>query len=155
MNSMAFSILANSNREVDESQEKELTFGSLSFYIGSSGSTRLSDPMKPITSAGKAERTTASGSSVDSSSEVNSLVSLATTENLLGKLEEPKEIGQEIIMEETVDKSRDTTNRSSSASRSVHQLCVIITEAAEEKNNHSGNKEVDMQVDKIRSNSKK
>jgi hypothetical protein len=32
---------------------------------------------------------TASGSSVGSSSEVNSLVSLAVTENLLGKLEEP------------------------------------------------------------------
>jgi hypothetical protein len=106
MNSTAFSLLANSNQEVDESQEKELTFGSLSFYIGSSGSTRLSDPTKPIPSAGKAERTIASGSSVGSSSEVNSLLSLAATENLLGKLEEPEEIGQEIIMEETVDKSR-------------------------------------------------
>jgi hypothetical protein len=95
MNSMAFLLLANSNREVDESQEKELTFGSLSFYIGPSGSTRLSDPMKPIPSAGKAERTTTSGSSVGSSSEVNSLVSLAATENLLGKLEEPEEIGQD------------------------------------------------------------
>jgi hypothetical protein len=155
MNSMAFSLLANSNREVDENQEKELTFGSLSFYIGPSGSTRLSDPTKPILSAGKAERTTASRSSVGSSSELNSLVSLAATENLLGKLEEPEEIGQEIIVEETVDKSRDTASRSSSASRSVHQLCVIITEAAEEENNHSGNKEVDMQVDKIRSNSRK
>jgi hypothetical protein len=155
MNSTAFSLLANSNREVDESQEKELTFGSLSFYIGPSGLTRLSDPMKPIPLVGKAERTTASGSSVGSSSEVNSLVSLAATENLLGKSEEPEEIGQEIIVEETVDKSRDTASRSSSASRSVHQLCVIITEAAEEENNHSGNKEVDMQIDKIRSNSKK
>jgi hypothetical protein len=58
-------------------------------------------------------------------------------------------------VEETVDKSRDTASRSCSASRSVHQLCVIITEAAEEENNNSGNKEVDMQVDKIRSNSKK
>jgi hypothetical protein len=155
MNSTAFSFLANSKPEVNESQEKELTFGSLSFYIGPSGSTRLSDPTKPILSAGKAEKITASGSSVGSSSEVNSLVSLAATENLLGKLEGPKEIGQKIIVEETVDKSRDTASRSSSASRSVHQLCVIITEAAEEKNNHSGNKEVDMQVDKIRSNSKK
>jgi hypothetical protein len=152
---MAFSLLANSNREVDENQEKELTFGSLSFYIGPLGSTRLLDPTKPIPSAGKAERTTASGSFVGSSSEVNSLVSLAAIENLLGKLEEPEEIGQEIIAEETVDKSRDTASRSSSASRIVHQLCVIITEAAEEENNHSGNKEVDMQVNKIRSNSRK
>jgi hypothetical protein len=155
MNSTAFSFLANSKSKVDESQEKELTFGSLSFYIGPSGSTRLSDPTKPIPSAGKVERMTASGSSIGSSSEVNSLVSLAATENLLGKLEEPEEIGQKIIVEETVDKSRDTASRSSIASRSVHQLCVIITEATEEENNHSGNKEVDMQVDKIRSNSKK
>jgi hypothetical protein len=43
---------------------------------------------------------------------------------------------------------------SSGVSRSVHQLCVIITEAAEE-NNHAGNEEVDMQVDKLRSSSKK
>jgi hypothetical protein len=147
MNSTAFLLLANSNQE--------LTFGSLSFYIGPSGSTRLLDPTKSIPSAGQAERTTSSGSSVGSSSEVNSLVSLAATENLLGKLVEPAEIEQEIIVEEAVDKSRDTASRSSSASRSVHQLCVIITEAAEEENNHLGNKEVDMQVDKIRSNSKK
>jgi hypothetical protein len=155
MNSTAFSLLANSNQEVDESQEKELTFGSPSFYIGPSGSTRLSDPTKPTPSVGQAERTTASGSSVGSSSEVNSLVSLAVIENLLGKLEEPEEIEQKIIVEETLDKSRDTASRSSSASRSVLQLCVIITEVAEEENNHPGNKEVDMQVDKIRSNSRK
>jgi hypothetical protein len=155
MNSTAFSLLANSNPEVDESQEKELTFESLSFYIGPSGSTRLSDPTKPVPSAGKAVRMTAYGSSVGSSSDVSSPVSLAATENLLGKLEEPEEIGQEIIVEETVDKSRDIASRSSGASRSIHQLCVIINEAAEEENNHSGNKEVDMQVDKIRSSSKK
>jgi hypothetical protein len=113
------------------------------------------DPTKPAPSAGKAERTTSSGSSIGSSSEVNSPVSLAITENLLGKLEEPEEVGQEITVEEAMDKSRDTASRSSGVSKSVHQLCVIITEAAEEENNHSGNKEVDMQVDKIRSNSKK
>jgi hypothetical protein len=79
MNSMTFSFLANSKPEVDKSQEKELTFGSLSFYIGPSGSTRLSDPTKPILSAGKAERITTSESLVGSSSEVNSLVSLAAT----------------------------------------------------------------------------
>jgi hypothetical protein len=58
-------------------------------------------------------------------------------------------------MEEAVGKSRDIASRNSGVSRSVHQLCVIITEAAEEENNHTGNKEVDMQVDKIRSNGKK
>jgi hypothetical protein len=43
---------------------------------------------------------------------------------------------------------------SSGVSRSVHQLCVIITEAAEE-NGHEDNAEIDMQVDKSRSNGKK
>jgi hypothetical protein len=155
MNSTAFSLLANSNPEIDENQEMELTFESLSFYIGPSGSTRLSDPTKSIPSAGKAERMTASGSYVGSSSEANSTVSLAAIENLQGKLEEPDEIGQETIVEEAVDKSRNIASGSSGVSRSVHQLCVIITEAAEEENNHTGNKEVDMQVDKIRSDGKK
>jgi hypothetical protein len=98
---------------------------------------------------------TASGSSVGSSSEANSPVSLAATENLQGELEEPDEIGQETMVEETEDKSRDIASRSSGVSKSVHQLFVIITEAAEEENNHTGNKEVDMQVDKLRSNGKK
>jgi hypothetical protein len=51
------------------------------------------------------------------------------------------------------DSPEDFATGSSGVSRSVHQLCVIITEAAEE-NNHLGNEEVDMQVDKLRSNSK-
>jgi hypothetical protein len=155
MNSMAFSLLANSNPEVDENQEMELTFEGLSFYIRPSGSTRLSDPMKLVSSAGKAERMIAFGSSVGSSSKANSPVSLAATENLQGKVEEPDEIGLDTIVEEAVDKSRDITSRTSGISRSVHQLCVIITEVAEEENNHNGNKEADMQVNKIRSNGKK
>jgi hypothetical protein len=155
MNSTVFSLLANSSPEVDKNQEVELTFGSLNFYIGPSGTTRLSDSTKSVPSASKAERMTASGSSVGSSSEANSPVSLAATENLQGKLEETDEIGQETMVKEAVDKSRDITSRSSGVSKSVHQLCVIITEAAEEENNHTGNKEVDMQADKLRSNGKK
>jgi hypothetical protein len=155
MNSTTFLLLANSNPEVDENQEMELTFGSINFHIGPSGSTRLSDPTKLVPSAGKAERMTASGSTVGSSREANSPVSLAATENSQGKLEEPDKLGQETIVEEAVDKSRDIASISSGVSRSIHQLYVIITEAAEEENNHSGNKEVDMQVDKIRSNGKK
>jgi hypothetical protein len=58
-------------------------------------------------------------------------------------------------VEAAVDKSRDIASGSSGVSRSIHQLCVIITEAAEEENNHAGYEEVDMQVDKIRSNGKK
>jgi hypothetical protein len=104
MNSTAFSLLANSNPGVDENQETELTFGGLSFYIRPSGSTRLSDPTKLVLSAGKAEMMTTSGSSVGSSSEANSPVSLAATKNLQGKLEEPDEIGQETIAKEAVDK---------------------------------------------------
>jgi hypothetical protein len=61
-------------------------------------------------------------------------------------------------MEATVvkphDSPKDFATGSSGISRSVHQLCVIITEAAEE-NNHTGNEEIDMQVDKLRSNRKK
>jgi hypothetical protein len=97
----------------------------------------------------------ASGSSVGSSSKANSPVSFAATENLQGKLEKPDEIGQETMVEEAVDKSKDIASRSSGVPKSVHQLCFIITEAAEEESNHTGNKEVDMQVDKLRSNGKK
>jgi hypothetical protein len=155
MNSTAFSLLANSNPEVDENQEMEVTFGSLSFYIGPSGSTRLLDPTKSVPSASKTKKIITSGSSVGSSNEANSLVSLAAIENLQEKFKEPDEIGQKIIVEAAVDKSRDVASGSSGVSRSIHQLCIIITEAAEEENNHAGNEEVDMQVDKIRSNGKK
>jgi hypothetical protein len=158
MNSTAFLLLANSNPEVDESQEMELTIGSLSFYIGPSGSTRLSDPVKSGLSASKAERIIMSGSSVGSSSKVNLPVSLTATENMQKRLEEFDETWGKPDMEATVvkphDSPRDFTTGSSGVSRSVHQLCVIITEAAEE-NNHEGNEEVDMQVDKPRSNNKK
>jgi hypothetical protein len=93
-----------------------------------------------------------------SSSEVNSLVSPAATENLQKKLEEFNETRGEPDVEVTMDKphdsSRDFTSGRSGVSRRIHQLCVIITEAAEE-NNHADNEEVDMQVDKLRSNGKK
>jgi hypothetical protein len=88
MNSVAFLLLANNNLEVDESQEMELTIGSLSFYIGPLGSTRLLDPVKSGPSTSKTKTITMSGSSVGSSSEVNSPVSLAATENVQKKLEE-------------------------------------------------------------------
>jgi hypothetical protein len=86
MNSTVFLLLTNSNPEVDENEEMELTFGSLTFYIGPSDSTRLSDPTKSILSASKTERITASGSSVGSSSEANSPVSLAATEKSAEKI---------------------------------------------------------------------
>jgi hypothetical protein len=74
--------------------------------------------MKLVPSVGKAERMTTSGSSVGSSSEANSPVSLAATENLEGKLEELDKIGQETTVEEAEDKSRDIA--SSSVSKSIH-----------------------------------
>jgi hypothetical protein len=55
MNSTVFSLLANNNSEFDGSQEMELTIGSLSIIIGSSGSSRLSDSTKPDPSANKPE----------------------------------------------------------------------------------------------------
>jgi hypothetical protein len=158
MNSTAFSLLASSNPEVDESQEMELTIRSLSFYVGPLGSTHLSDLTKLGPSASKADRTTISRSSVGSSSEVNSPVSLTATEDVQKKLEEFDETRGKPDMEgavvKTHDSSRDFAIESSGISRSVYQLCVIITEAAEEYN-HKGNKEVDLQVDKPRSNNKK
>jgi hypothetical protein len=76
MNSTAFSLLANNSAGIDESQEIELTIGSLSILIGPSGSTRHSDPTKPDPSASKPETVAMMESSEGSSSEVNSPVSL-------------------------------------------------------------------------------
>jgi hypothetical protein len=55
MNLTAFSLLANSSSELNGSQEMELTIGSLSIFIGPSGSSCLSDSMKPDPSASKPE----------------------------------------------------------------------------------------------------
>jgi hypothetical protein len=109
--------------------------------------------------ANKTEIITKSGSSVGSSSEANSPISPTTTENLHEKLEEFDETrGEpdvEVTMNKSHDSSRDFASRSSGISRSIHQLCIIITEATEEENNHADNEEVDMQFDKLRSNGKK
>jgi hypothetical protein len=82
MNSTAFSLLANSSPEVDENQKIELTIGSLSFYVGPSGSTFLSNPAKSCPSTNKTKIIAKYGSSVGSSSEANSPVSPAATENI-------------------------------------------------------------------------
>jgi hypothetical protein len=76
MNSMAFSLLANSSVGIDENQEMELTIGSLSIFNGSSGSTRLSDPAKPDSLASEPETIAMMEYSEGSSSEVNSPVGL-------------------------------------------------------------------------------
>jgi hypothetical protein len=145
MNLMAFSLLANSSPEVNENQKRELTVGSLSFYVGTSGLTRLSDPAKSGPLASKTKTITMSRSSVGSSSEVNSPVSFAATENTQKKIEEFNRTWEESDIEVTADKSydiqRDFAIGSSGVSRSIHQLCVIITEAAEE-NDHADNAEI-------------
>jgi hypothetical protein len=94
MNSTAFSLLANSNPEFDENQKMELTIGSLSIYVGPSGSTRLSDPARSGLSASKTKTITMSGSSVGSSSEVNSPVSFAATENTQKNSRNSTELGK-------------------------------------------------------------
>jgi hypothetical protein len=88
MNLMAFLLLANNSPEVDENQKMELTIGSLSFYVGPAGSTCLSDSAKSGPSTNKTETIANSGSSVGSSSEANSPVSLAATKHLQKELEE-------------------------------------------------------------------
>jgi hypothetical protein len=109
MNSMAFSLLANSNSEVDENQisfgtvdfqphqsnltpifesmdqDMDLTIGSLNFHVRSLGSIHLSDSVKLGPSASESKIVAVSESSVGSSSEVNSPVSFAATEIVEGK----------------------------------------------------------------------
>jgi hypothetical protein len=101
MNSTVFSLLANSNREVDEiqipfgtvdfqphqssftqvfesmDQDMDLTVGSLNFRVGSLGSIRLSDLITADPSASEPETVAMSESSEGSSGVVNSSVSLA------------------------------------------------------------------------------
>jgi hypothetical protein len=145
MNSMAFSLLANSRSEVDGIQEVELTIGSLSILIGPSGSSRLSDSMKPDPSADKPEIEETLESSEGSSSEVNSQVSLEKA-----SIVEGDEIQEIFDLEDKAgqahNNAKDFAVRSSGVSK-VHQLCVIITEA-EEGNNSDRSKKLDRRVDK-------
>jgi hypothetical protein len=92
-------------------------------------------------------------SSEGSSSEVNSPVSLGEAQ-----ITEGDEIQEKLDMEVKAFKmhnsTRDFTAGSSGVSKSVDQLCVIITEA-EEENNHEGNEGIEKQVDKAREPNKK
>jgi hypothetical protein len=153
MNSMAFLLLASSSAGVDEKQEVELTIGSLNIFIGPSGLTRLSDPMKPDPSMSETEMKAIMESSEGSSSEVNSPVSAGEAQITEGD-EIQEKFGTEGKAFETYNNTRDLATRSSGVSKRVHQLCVIITEA-EEESNHEGNEGVDRQVDKIREHNKK
>jgi hypothetical protein len=152
MNSMAFSLLANNSLELDRSQEMELTIGSLSIFVGPSGSSRLSDSTQPGPSASKPEIEIIVESSEGSSSEVNSPVSLGKTPIAEGdKIRE--NFDSEERTRQTHNSARDFAVGSSGISK-VHQLCVIITQA-EEENNNEGSKKVDRQVDKVKEHNKK
>jgi hypothetical protein len=93
-----------------------------------------------------------SGSSMGSSSEVNSPVSFTTTEDTRGKIEELDKIMEKLDLGKTVGQSypgqKDFVTQTSGISG------VNITEATEE-NDQANNISIDMQVDKSRSNSKK
>jgi hypothetical protein len=127
MNSMAFSLLANSNSELDGSQEMELTIGSLSIIIRPSGSSRFSDSTKPDPSANKPETEEMLESSEGSSNEVNSPVSLEKA-----PIAEGDKIRENFDSEErayqTHSNAKDFAVGRSGVSK-VHQLCVIITKA--------------------------
>jgi hypothetical protein len=152
MTSTAFSPLANSNSEFDGSQEMELTIGSLSIFVGPSGSSRLSDSTKPDSSASKPEIEVMLESSEGSSSEANSPVSSEKA-----PIAEGDKIWENFDSEEracqTHNIERDFAVGSKGISK-VHQLYVIITEA-EEENSNRGSKKVDRQVNKAKENNKK
>jgi hypothetical protein len=125
MNLTAFSLSANSNPQVDEIQipfgtidfqphqssfaqvfesmdeDMDLAIESLNFCVGSLGSIRLSDPMKPDLSASEPETVAMSESSEGSSSEVNSSVSLAEAEEI--EIAEGDETMENIDLEAELD----------------------------------------------------
>jgi hypothetical protein len=162
MNLMTFLFLTNNNSKVDGNQisfetidfqlhpptltpvftsldqEMDLTIGSLNFRVDSLGSTRLLDSTKLDPSVGKTATITMLESSVGSSSEVNSPVSFATMEKREEKIEELMgnlDIGE--AMGHLDLDQKDFTTRSDGVSSNIHQVCVIITEAAEENNDAS------------------
>jgi hypothetical protein len=148
----SFLLLANSNSELDGSQEMELTIGSLSIIIGPSGSSRFSDSTKLDPSANKPEIEETLESSEGSFSEVNSLVSLEKA-----PIAEGDKIRENFDSEERAyqmhSNAKDFTVGRSGVSK-VYQLCVIITKV-EEENNSEGSKKVDRQVNKIKDHNKK
>jgi hypothetical protein len=143
MNSTTFSLLANSNPEVNEiqisfgtidfqphpsnstpifksmDQDMDLMIGSLNFHVGSLGSIRLSDPAKSDPSASETKTIAMTESSVGSSNEANSPVSLVTAEIIGEKIVELDETMENLHLEDqledlmishddALDKSTDT-----------------------------------------------
>jgi hypothetical protein len=139
MNSMVFSLLASSNPQVDEiqtpfgtvdfqphqssfaqvfesmDQDMDLTIRSLNFCVRSLGSIRLSDPIKPDSSASEPEIVAMSESSEGSSSEVNSPVSLTEAEEgkIAGGDKSMENFGLEVQLEDITICHDDTSDQSS------------------------------------------
>jgi hypothetical protein len=146
-------------------QEMDLMIGSLNFRIGALGSTRLSDPTKSDPSAGKTTTMAKLESLAGSSSEANSPVNFATTESTKDRIEELNEIMGNFDLGESTGHSdfsqnfskdivADFTTRNGGVSSNIHQVCVIITEAAED-NNVADNTIVNTQINNPRSDNKK
>jgi hypothetical protein len=81
-------------------QDMDLMIGSLNFRIGSLGSIRLSDTAKPDPSASEAKTIAMTESSVGSSNEANSPVSLATAEITGEKIAELDETMENLDLED-------------------------------------------------------
>jgi hypothetical protein len=138
MNSTTFLLSANSNPQVDKiqipfrtvdfqphqssfaqvfegkDQDMDLTIGSLNFRVGSLGSIHLSDPTKPGPSASESEIVAMSESSEGSSSEVNSLVSLAEAEEgkIAGGDETMENFDLEVQLKDLMIYHDDTSDQS-------------------------------------------
>jgi hypothetical protein len=128
---MAFLLLANSSIEVDGNQEMELTIGSLSIFIGPSGSSRLSNPLKQDPSVSEPKIVAIMEYSEGSSSEVNSPVSLEEVQK--GKITEDEKAMENfdagvqlkdlmISLNDISDKSTDTWKTGLELSEDGHSI---------------------------------
>jgi hypothetical protein len=138
MNSMAFSLTASRNPEVNKiqipfgtvnfqphqssftqvfksmDQDMDLTIESLNFRVGSLGSIRLSDPAKPGPSTSEPKTVAMSESSEGSSSKVNSPVSLAeiVEGKIIGGDETMENFDLEVQLEDLMIYHDDTSDKS-------------------------------------------
>jgi hypothetical protein len=138
MNSTTFLLLANSNLKVNKiqipfenidfqphqssfvqvfesmDQDMDLTIESLNFHVRSLGSIRLSDLAKPGPSASEPETVAMSESSEGSSSEVNSLDSLAGIKEgtITGGNETMENLDLEVQLKDLIIYHNDTSDKS-------------------------------------------
>jgi hypothetical protein len=176
MNSTAFSFPASSNSKVDRNQisfgivdfqpypptltlvfaslnqEMDLTIGSLNFRVGSLGSIHLSDPMKSELSVGSSSEVKIAGQ--PPGDEKHERQNRRTRRNH-GKPRLRRSNGSLRFQPKFQQRTAaDFTTQNGGVSSNVHQVCVIITEAAED-NDVIDNTIVNTQGNNPRSNSKK